>query len=261
MDRICSIDGCNKKYHAKRLCNTHYLRWLKFGNPMFVTDPKETGKKISKANKGRPSPNKGKKTSEETKRKLSESKKGKKLSEVHRMKIKDAHSRPGTKEKNSEAHKGKRASEESRRKMSIFQNRSETLKKNRERRSLQIFPAKDTKPEKIIQSILNEYKITFKKHHRLKLNNFYHQADIVIEPNHIIEIFGDYWHFNPKKYDGELIQKRRKKEIKVKEVWEEDELILNGMKKLGYKVLVVWESEIKEEIEKVTEKIIHFIKV
>ena len=66
--------------------------------------------------------------------------------------------------------------------------------------------------------------------------------------------------FNPKKYDGESIQKFRRKEIKVKEIWENDKNIINGMKAQGYKVLVVWESELKDELEKITKKILKFAK-
>ena len=76
----------------------------------------------------------------------------------------------------------------------------------------------------------------------------------------MIEIFGDYWHFNPKKYDGESIQKKKRKEIKVKEVWKYDKYVIDGMKEQGYKVLVVWESELKNELDKTTKKILEFAK-
>jgi len=129
----------------------------------------------------------------------------------------------------------------------------------REYRAKQKFPSKDLKPELLTQSILKKHKISFKKHHTFKLSDSYHQADIVIEPNHVIEVFGDYWHFNPKIYDGESIQKRRRKEVKVKEVWEYDKYVIDGMKKQGYKVLVIWELELKNELEKTTNKILKFI--
>ncbi len=131
--------------------------------------------------------------------------------------------------------------------------------KIREYRAKQKFPFKDSKPELFTQSILKEHGIKFKKHHNFKLSDSNHQADIVIEPNHVIEVFGDYWHFNPKKYDVESIQKVRRKEIKVKDVWKYDKYVIDGMKEQGYKVLVVWESELKDELEKTTKKILKFI--
>jgi len=51
---------------------------------------KETKEKISGSLKGRVSPRKGKKLSEESKRKISESNKGKKLSEEHKQKLREA---------------------------------------------------------------------------------------------------------------------------------------------------------------------------
>ena len=51
----------------------------------------------------------------------------------------------------------------------------------------------------------------------------------------------------------------RKKEIKVKEVWQEDKNIINGMEEQGYKVLVVWESELKDELDKTTKRILKFV--
>lgn len=50
----------------------------------------ETRKKISEANKGKPSPNYGKKMSEEQKKKISEAKKGKHLSEETKKKMGEA---------------------------------------------------------------------------------------------------------------------------------------------------------------------------
>jgi G:T-mismatch repair DNA endonuclease (very short patch repair protein) len=225
-----------------------------------VTLSEESKKKISKANKGRPSQMKGKKHTVESKQKMSESAKGRKDSDETRKKKSIAHNRPETKRKNSEAHIGKKHSVESKQKMSVFQNKPETLQKNRDRRAKQVFPKEDTKPEKTVQTILKKHEINFQKHFNFKLKSGKnHQADIVIEPNHVIEVFGDYWHFNPKKYDGESIQKMRKKEIKVKEVWQEDKNIINGMEEQGYKVLVVWESELKDELDKTTKRILKFV--
>ena len=48
-------------------------------------------------------------------------------------------------------------------------------------------------------------------------------------------------------------------EIKVKEVWKYDKYVIDGMKKQGYKVLVIWESELKTELEKTTKKILRFV--
>ncbi|MBC8501902.1 MAG: hypothetical protein H8D35_02105 [Nitrosopumilus sp.] len=219
-----------------------------------VTLSEETKKKISKANKGNPSPMKGKKHTNATKMRLSKIAAGRPSPRKGKTHTKEAN------QKNRESHLGKTHTSESKQKMSISQNKPETLQKNRDRRAKQVFPKEDTKPEKTVQTILKKHEINFQKHFNFKLKSGKnHQADILIELNHVIEVFGDYWHFNPKKYDGESIQKMRKKEIKVKELWQEDKDIINGMEEQGYKVLVVWESELKDELEKTTKKILRFL--
>ena len=85
----------------------------------------DTRKKISEANKGRPSPMKGVTLSEETRRKISEAKKGHIVTDETRRKMAEAmkgkHHTDETRQKISEAMKGKKRkpfTEEHRRKMS-----------------------------------------------------------------------------------------------------------------------------------------------
>ena len=359
MAKICSVDRCGVKHHAKGFCKEHWGRWKRHGNPLHISDSKEISNKLSKALKGRKfskehreniskskkgnipwnlgrkhsletrkkisKANKGKKRTEEDKKKMSESRKnpseefrkkmseivkGRKFSESHKMKISQAlkghkaseetrkkiseagkgripwnlgrkHSeitrkkiseavkgrRPwnlGVKQteehrqKNIATHKGQKVSEATRQKLIKFHNTPERKQLQREIRAKQKFPIKDTKPELLIQSILKKHGISFKKHYKFKLSDSYHQADIVIEPNYVIEVFGDYWHYNPKEWEGE--SKSRRKGKKVKDVWEYDKYVIDGMKEQGYKVLVVWESELKNELEKTTKKILKFVR-
>ena len=136
-----------------------------------------------------------------------------------------------------------------------------------EARSKQKFPKKDTKPEKLIQTILEESGITFVKHKNFKLTKSYHQADVVIEPNKVIELFGDYWHCNPKDYVNKGESKSGfKPNDKItggkyaKDKWKKDKEIIKGMKKQGYKVLIIWEGELEKELDKTTNKILKFAK-
>ena len=96
----------------------------------------ETRRKMSEARKGKPSPNKGRPFSEEHCRKISEAMKGKTLSEETRRKISENNStkRPEVRRKISEAHKGqtpwnkgKTPSEETRRKISAARETPERL--------------------------------------------------------------------------------------------------------------------------------------
>ena len=135
----------------------------------------------------------------------------------------------------------------------------ETLRKISEVRAKQVFPFRDTKIEIQVQNILIKNKIPFVKHKNFKLSKSNHQVDILIEPNKVIEVNGDYWHFNPIIYDGNSVQKRRGKQLKAREVWKKDKIIYNELNKLGLSVLVVWESELKNSKD-ISKKILDFIK-
>jgi G:T-mismatch repair DNA endonuclease (very short patch repair protein) len=210
----------------------------------------ETRKKISLAHKGRKYPDRI--TSLETRKKMSESRKGRIVSEATRKKM-------------SIIHKGRKypdriVSLETKKKISDANSTPERKAQQREIRSKQKFPFKDSKIELQTQQILKDNKISFETQKLFKLSKSYHRADITIESDKVIEVNGDYWHFNPKYYSGKSIQRMRGKKLKVKEKWEDDKYIVNGMKAQGYKVLVVWESELKKELDKTTKKILKFAK-
>jgi DNA mismatch endonuclease, patch repair protein len=57
--RLCSIDGCQNKFHAHGYCSKHSTQFIKHGDPLYVADPEQTRKKISEANMGRTAWNKG----------------------------------------------------------------------------------------------------------------------------------------------------------------------------------------------------------
>ena len=232
---------------------------------------------------GKPAHNRGKSPSDETKRKLSKSvkkslegkiysaeerakrsKRAKAWFAIHGSNRKGKKDSEETFRKKSLAQKGKKKSDEWKKKIGLGNKgkirSKDTKMKISTARAKQVFPKKDTKIELITQSILEKNKINFKKHKNFKLRKSNHQADIVIEPNKVIEVNGDYWHFNPKKYDGNSIQKKRGKTIQAKEILKNDKYIIEGMKEYGYKVLVVWESELTDELENTTKKILKFAK-
>jgi len=43
--------------------------------------------------------------------------------------------------------------------------------------------------------------------------------------------------------------------LTASEIWEKDRIRISNLEKLGYKVIVIWESEIVDDIEKVIKNI------
>ena len=71
-------------------------------------------------------------------------------------------------------------------------------------------------------------------------------CDIFIKDlNLIIEYNGDYWHCNPKKYEPDYIHPHKKK--KAEEIWNDDKVRIDNLKKYGYNLEVIWESEFDEK--------------
>lgn len=137
---------------------------------------------------------KGKKQSDETKIKRSESQKHWFLTHVHPMKGKHL------------GYKRKTLSEKDR----------EIIRENRKFR---IIPKKDTKPERMMQIALSLNGIKFEKH-----KSILGQPDIFIEPNVCIFVDGDYWHRLPKALlrDAEVNHKLNLLGYQVIRIWEKD---------------------------------------
>lgn len=75
------------------------------------------------------------------------------------------------------------------------------------------------------------------------------------EKKKIIEFYGDYWHANPSKFSGD--KKIHKKT--AGEVWAKDKRKIDDLKSLGYKVMIIWESEFKCNREETISKCIQFL--
>lgn len=74
----------------------------------------------------------------------------------------------------------------------------------------------------------------------------------------IIEIFGDLYHCNPKKFKNpdvfvNAIQRT------VKEQWKRDEIKVAAYKRNGYNVLVIWESDIRKRLTETLQSVKVFI--
>lgn len=139
--------------------------------------------------------------------------------------------------KRSIALRGKKKTEQHKRKIGIankgnkprlnMKNTEQSKQKMREARSKIIYPTKDTTIEIKIQEFLKSLGIEFFTHVYLRDLRHPYQCDILIPSlNLIIECDGNYWHNYP-----------HGKEI--------DHLRTQDLIERGYKVLRLWESEIK----------------
>ena len=64
----------------------------------------------------------------------------------------------------------------------------------------------------------------------------------------IIEVFGYYWHTNPKFYSKDFYHPMVK--LTAEEIWKKDEIRINNLKNAGFKLLIIWEDELYKDLEK-----------
>ena len=227
----------------------------------------ETRKRLSIANKGRKMTaaqnkanserQKGKKASEATKKKMSASHKGKIKSEATRKKL-------------SLAHKGRKypdriVSLETKKKISDANSTPERKAKQRQvMRDMRHNQTSPTVPESIIMKILTDGGIKYKFNknvdyltpentHRKK------EIDFLIKPKKIIE-FNGYRHFDNRNFKPEAIVTHHNKLKKCQDIWDEEDTVLNQIKKEGYRILIIWDMDLKKDTKNISKKILKFAK-
>jgi G:T-mismatch repair DNA endonuclease (very short patch repair protein) len=119
----------------------------------------------------------------------------------------------------------------------------------KEKRANQIFPKQDTSIEIKIQNFLKELKIGFFTHYYCKEINHAYQCDIFIPVQKnkdrfikqpiIIECDGDWWHGNINHPRYKVLTEAQRCQR------EEDYVRTRELEKAGFKVIRLWESEIK----------------
>lgn len=222
---------------------------------------------ISKTSKGRKPWNTGKTLSDEHKEKLRQAKLGKKQTEEHkqnsviaRMKLAEekGYYKPNSErsKKISKKLKGRIIDSEWKKKMSDSWSYEkhvtpESRRKQHESRLNQVFPKKDSIPEKMMQIALQKEGIIFQKHKRL-----IGQPDIFIEPNLCVFVDGDFWHANPIKFKADKLMFHGRY---AKDIWARDIYVNHELTKMGYNVMRIWVSDIELNIDKCAEKIIGLI--
>ena len=175
---------------------------------------------------------------------------------------KGTHHTPEAKEKNRQKHLGKVPTDKAKKNMSIAQNKPETLQANRERRSKQApLPTEKTKPNLHTRKILSDAGVLFQTEIRIQYQDKpkkWHKIDILIPPNRIIEVIGTYHHADPRKYDDDDWITLHNKKIKAIDVRNDEKILLDKIHKLDYEILVVWEIDLKKDLDNTTKKILKF---
>jgi G:T-mismatch repair DNA endonuclease (very short patch repair protein) len=87
------------------------------------------------------------------------------------------------------------------------------------------------------------------------IENTYFADFYLKEFNSIIEVYGDYWHGNPEIYSN---NKTELNEIQISNI-KRDKRRNAHIRKMGYDVYIIWETEIKNDIDYFMGKIINQI--
>jgi hypothetical protein len=118
------------------------------------------------------------------------------------------------------------------------------------------FPVENrfTVPHKIICEFLDQQNILYSTEKYISP----YWADIFVEPNKIIEVYGDYWHGNPKIYKmGDTINFPRGG-IVVDTIWQKDRKRIDFLSNKN-NILILWEDEINHNFELTKNKILNFL--
>ena len=127
-------------------------------------------------------------------------------------------------------------------------------------------------PHQRIENILDEYNIiyiseniegiNFNRYNKSLKRKYNPRPDIIIPENQIIiEIYGDTFHANPKKYKPNDIIVTWAGELYAKDIWKQDKIRVNHLKSFGYRVYCLWVSDIQKDIGKIKTKLCKLLKL
>jgi G:T-mismatch repair DNA endonuclease (very short patch repair protein) len=107
-----------------------------------------------------------------------------------------------------------------------------------------ILKGKRSLPEFNFERLLKENNIKFESQYKIILNEKVHVVDFYIpDVNLVIQIDGNYWHCNPKRFKKDYYHSRIKKY--AKDIWLKDFNQVKDLQINGYNVKRIWESDIK----------------
>jgi len=125
------------------------------------------------------------------------------------------------------------------------------------------------KPEKAIGEMLTALDIKFKffkdvSYKTLENKPTSKEMDLVWKDSNgnkkIIEYNGRY-HFDPRENKPDDIVTIHGKSRNCENIWDEETMILNQIRKEGYEILVIWQMDFLKDIENTTKKILRFANI
>lgn len=127
-------------------------------------------------------------------------------------------------------------------------------------------------PHKRIEKILDKYnvkydsenskQVSFKRYNRALKKQYNPRPDIIIEEQKvIIEIYGDLYHANPKKYKPNDTIVTWDGSVKAKDIQHRDRIRKNHLTSFGYRVHCFWASDIQKNIHEIEKKICTLLKL
>lgn len=111
---------------------------------------------------------------------------------------------------------------------------------------------KETSPEKFVRNFLETLNINFRKEVYIANNRW--RVDFLIENDKIIEVNGDFWHANPKIYSVDKLTTIQKNNV-LRDIEK-----FNWINQNNYKLLIIWEQDIKFNTEDIKNKIEKYVK-
>lgn len=116
----------------------------------------------------------------------------------------------------------------------------------------------ETKIENKVSETLDKLNIPHSKQYWINKKSY----DIIItNTNILIEVNGDFWHANPIDYKENDILPHPFKSVTAKELWEKDLEKKKLAESKGYKIIYIWEKELKENKDNLLDLIINKITI
>lgn len=128
----------------------------------------------------------------------------------------------------------------------------DNLTKKQRRKNMQNIRSSDTKAELLVTRELRERKIYFARN----VKSIFGKPDIVFRRKKtVVFIDSDFWHVHPARFIMPKSNKRYWKE-KIRRNKERDKEVNKKLKGAGWKVIRIWEYDVKRNIDKCIKKIV-----